>query len=421
MIYNRATFQKLQTNQPTFNEDIHEIVKAICDNVKIHGDTALKQYNASFDKVELEELELPKDEMESAFNQLDSELKSALIESHKRIQTFQESIKIASTKCTSECYEMYHPLDRIGIYVPGGKASYPSTVLMTATLAQVAGVKEIIVVTPPKKEGINQAVCAACYIAGVDRIFQVGGAQSISALRYGTESIPPVDKIVGPGNQFVAYAKKYLFGEVGIDMIAGPSEIAIVVDETADIETVVFDVFAQAEHDEMARTFVVSESLAVLEAIQKRIQQTLPNVQRRDIIAESLKHHHYLIHSASFEETCQIMNDIAPEHASIQTAHPKHYLNYIYKVGALFLGHYAPEAIGDYVAGPSHVLPTNGNARFANGLSVNDFFTRHSVIHLSKDTFDETTRSAEIIAQEEALFNHAQSLKVRGERYDTHS
>lgn len=233
------------------------------------------------------------------------------------------------------------------------------------------------------------------------------------ALAYGTETIPKVDKIVGPGNQYVAYAKKALYGEVGIDQIAGPSEIALIIDDTCNLEAVVYDVFAQAEHDEMARTFVISTDLALLESLESRIQQTLNGAPRHDILKVSLKDNHYLIHATDFEDSCHVMNTIAPEHASIQTAQPENYLPHIHYVGSLFLGGYAPEAIGDYIAGPSHVLPTQRTARFQHGLSVNDFLTKHTVIHLSEATYEKTYRDAARIAQDEQLYHHQKSLEIR--------
>lgn len=413
MIINKATFLKDYLNQSALNEGLYPLVKDICDNVKLQGDQALKAYNQQLDHVETSELEIPYEALETAYNRIDDTLRDALQQSHSRIKAYQTSIKSTAQQGSNECYEMYHPLERVGVYVPGGKASYPSTVLMTVTLAKVAGVKNIFVVTPPQAQGLPDIVLAACYIAGVDRVFQVGGAQSIAALAYGTETIPKVDKIVGPGNQYVAYAKKYLFGQVGIDQIAGPSEIALIIDETADLDAVTFDVFAQAEHDELARTFVISENKALLQQLEQRIQQTLSQIERQPIVEASLTNNHFLISVDNFNEACDLMNQIAPEHASIQTASPRDYLNHVRYVGALFLGHYSPEVIGDYVAGPSHVLPTNQTARFTNGLSVNDFLTRHSVIDLSEATFEKIEGSARKLAHTEQLFNHEQSIEIR--------
>lgn len=413
MIINKATFLKDYLNQSALNEGLYPLVKDICDNVKLQGDQALKAYNQQLDHVETSELEIPYEALETAYNRIDDTLRDALQQSHSRIKAYQTSIKSTAQQGTNECYEMYHPLEQVGVYVPGGKASYPSTVLMTVTLAKVAGVKNIFVVTPPQAQGLPDIVLAACYIAGVDRVFQVGGAQSIAALAYGTETIPKVDKIVGPGNQYVAYAKKYLFGQVGIDQIAGPSEIALIIDETADLDAVTYDVFAQAEHDELARTFVISENKALLQQLEQRIQQTLSQIERQPIVEASLTNNHFLISVDNFNEACDLMNQIAPEHASIQTASPRDYLNHVRYVGALFLGHYSPEVIGDYVAGPSHVLPTNQTARFTNGLSVNDFLTRHSVIDLSEATFEKIEGSARKLAHTEQLFNHEQSIEIR--------
>ncbi len=413
LIINKATFLENYLNQSALNEALYPLVKDICDNVKLQGDQALKAYNQQLDHVETSELEIPYETLEAAYSRIDDALRDALQQSHSRIKAYQTSIKSTEQQGSNECYEMYHPLERVGVYVPGGKASYPSTVLMTVTLAKVAGVKNIFVVTPPQTQGLPDIVLAACYIAGVDRVFQVGGAQSIAALAYGTETIPKVDKIVGPGNQYVAYAKKYLFGQVGIDQIAGPSEIALIIDETADLDAVTYDVFAQAEHDELARTFVISENKDLLQQLEQRIQQTLSQIERQPIVQASLANNHFLISVDNFNEACDLMNQIAPEHASIQTASPRDYLNHVRYVGALFLGHYSPEVIGDYVAGPSHVLPTNQTARFTNGLSVNDFLTRHSVIDLSESTFEKIEGSARKLAHIEQLYNHEQSIEIR--------
>lgn len=407
-------FIKQFTNSEPFDESLHSLVKDICNEVKLHGDRALKSYNLTFDHVQTNELEISQFELEQAYNNLKEDTRQALEQSYQRIKEYQEKIKTEQTKSKNEeCYEIYHPIERVGIYVPGGKASYPSTVLMTATLAQVAGVKHITVVTPPQVSGVCQEVLAACYITGVHHVYQVGGAQSIAALTYGTETIEKVDKIVGPGNQFVAYAKKYVFGQVGIDQIAGPTEIALIIDNTADLEAIIYDVFAQAEHDEMARTYVISEDEAVLQQLETKINKALEDIDRKDIVSESIANHHYRILASNTDEACLVMNTIAPEHASIQTEVPQSYIEKIKYCGALFLGHYSPEVIGDYVAGPSHVLPTNQTARFTNGLTVNDFMTRNSVIHLSQQTFNRIAHSAEHIAHIESLYNHEKSIQVR--------
>lgn len=413
LIIDKSTFLKDFLSQSSLNEDLYPVVKEICDTVKASGDSALKAYNAQLDGVETNDLAIPYSDLVTAYNNIDGALREALTTSHERIKAFQTTIKWSDNQGTAECYEMYHPLERVGVYIPGGKASYPSTVLMTVTLAKVAGVEDITVVTPPQQHGLSDAVLAACYIAGADNVYQVGGAQSIAALAYGTETIPKVDKIVGPGNQYVAYAKKYLYGQVGIDQIAGPSEIALIIDDTADLNAITYDVFAQAEHDELARTFVISEDRDVLERLESNIQEQLRTIERQPIVEASLQNNHFLIAVANQDEASDVMNQIAPEHASIQTRNPEAYLNKVRYVGALFLGYYSPEVIGDYVAGPSHVLPTNQTARFTNGLSVNDFLTRHSVINLSEKSFNQIEDAARTLAHTEALYNHEQSVQVR--------
>ncbi|KIX90955.1 histidinol dehydrogenase [Staphylococcus microti] len=420
MIYNTEQFFAQYQATAQLDTQLHDQIATICETVKQQGDEALFRYNQQFDRVNVTTLEVPQAELQQAYDRLDSQLRQALELSYNRIRTYQESIRYQNQSSDQEMYEVYHPIERVGVYVPGGKASYPSTVLMTATLAKVAGVKEIVVVTPPQAEGVAQSVLAACHIVGVDHVYQVGGAQSIAALAYGTETIPKVDKIVGPGNQYVAYAKKLVYGEVGIDQIAGPSEIALIIDNTCDIEAVAYDVLAQAEHDELARTYVISTDLKLLERLEVRLAELAQTSERQSIVSASLRDHHYAIHAESFEACCQLMNEIAPEHASIQAAQPEQFVPHIHYVGSLFLGGYAPEAIGDYIAGPSHVLPTNRTARFQHGLSVNDFLTKHTVIQLSKTTYAKTYREAAIIAEDEQLYNHKQSLlvRMRGEQND---
>ena len=420
MIYNTEQFFAQYQATAQLDTQLHDQIATICETVKQQGDEALFHYNQQFDRVNVTTLEVPQAELQQAYDRLDSQLRQALELSYDRIRTYQESIRYQNQSSDQEMYEVYHPIERVGVYVPGGKASYPSTVLMTATLAKVAGVKEIVVVTPPQAEGVAQSVLAACHIVGVDHVYQVGGAQSIAALAYGTETIPKVDKIVGPGNQYVAYAKKLVYGEVGIDQIAGPSEIALIIDHTCDIEAVAYDVLAQAEHDELARTYVISTDLTLLEQLEVRLAELAQTSERQSIVSASLRDHHYAIHAENFEACCQLMNEIAPEHASIQTAQPEQFVPHIHYVGSLFLGGYAPEAIGDYIAGPSHVLPTNRTARFQHGLSVNDFLTKHTVIQLSKTTYAKTYHEAAIIAEDEQLYNHQQSLlvRMRGEQND---
>lgn len=284
---------------------------------------------------------------------------------------------------------------------------------MTTVLANVAGVKETVIVTPPQKNGIQKAILAACYIVDADHVYQVGGAQAIAALAYGTETIPKVDKIVGPGNQYVALAKKLVYGDVGIDSIAGPSEIVVVVDESTRADWVAYDLLAQAEHDIQARTFLISEDESKLNEILTEVSNKMTSQPRTTIISESLKNHHYSVLTASKQETVEVVNLIAGEHISIQTTDAESYVDLITTGGALFIGPYSPEAIGDYVAGPSHVLPTGGNARFSNGLSVNDFLRTNSVINLTRKTFNTMAPSGIRLAKEEALKAHHDSLYYR--------
>lgn len=389
-----------------------ESVKTIIEDVKTNKDQAIFKYNKKFDNVDLEQIEVPQHEIKNSINLISHELKSALETSHKYIKAFQQKIKHENVT-TGQTYQLYHPIEKVGIYVPGGKASYPSTVLMTATLAKVANVKEIIVVTPPQKDGIDPAILAACHITGVNRVFQVGGAQSIAALAYGTESIPKVDKIVGPGNQFVSLSKQLLYGVVGIDQIAGPSEIALIADEHSNVDYIIQDILAQAEHDEQARTFLLSTDQSFLSKVNQKLQQAIDQAPRKNIIEKSIKNFHYPILTTDINETIEVVNYIAPEHLSIQTTEPDLYIGKIKYVGAMFLGQYSPEAIGDYAAGPSHVLPTDQTARFSNGLTVNDFLTSHSVIHLDEHAYQEIAPSAIALAEEEGLYQHKQSLEVR--------
>lgn len=389
-----------------------ESVKNIIEDVKTNKDQAIFKYNKKFDNVDLEQIEVPQHEIKNSINLISHELKSALETSHKYIKAFQQKIKHENVT-TGQTYQLYHPIEKVGIYVPGGKASYPSTVLMTATLAKVANVKEIIVVTPPQKDGIDPAILAACHITGVNRMFQVGGAQSIAALAYGTESIPKVDKIVGPGNQFVSLSKQLLYGVVGIDQIAGPSEIALIADEHSNVDYIIQDILAQAEHDEQARTFLLSTDQSFLSKVNQKLQQAIDLAPRKNIIEKSIKNFHYPILTTDINETIEVVNYIAPEHLSIQTTEPDLYIGKIKYVGAMFLGQYSPEAIGDYAAGPSHVLPTDQTARFSNGLTVNDFLTSHSVIHLDEHAYQEIAPSAIALAEEEGLYQHKQSLEVR--------
>lgn len=404
----KETFNDLNTIDWEKTTNVLDIIK----NVQNNGDKALHQYSRQFDSVTLTTFDIPKKSWFEAYQTLEPSLRESMETAHEQIVRYQETIKMADS-AGEELFQKVHPLNKVGVYVPGGTAPLLSTVLMTAVLAKVAGVSEIIVTTPPQENGVHPALLAACHIAGVDKVFQVGGAQAVAALAYGTQSIPKVDKIVGPGNQYVALAKKLVYGDVGIDSIAGPSEIVVVIDETSNPKWVAYDLLAQAEHDVEARTFLISENEEQLKAVQKSVDELAQKQPRLSIIKESLSSHHYSILTASEDETIEIVNLIAGEHVSIQTKNAESYIDKITTAGALFVGEYSPEAIGDYVAGPSHVLPTGGTARFSNGLTVNDFLRTNSIIALKKETFLKLAPSGMRMATEETLTAHFDSLASR--------
>ncbi|WP_080145383.1 histidinol dehydrogenase [Marinilactibacillus piezotolerans] len=411
-MFNAQEFTQIFTEENEMDWTVMETVQSMIKTVQQNGDRALLDYSKQFDRVELDELTISKEKLKEAYESLPSDLREALEAAKENIEQYQQSIKWKQSE-SSELYQKIHPLNRVGIYVPGGTAPLVSTVLMTTVLANVAGVKETTIVTPPQPEGVQQAILAACYIVEADHVYQVGGAQAIAALAYGTETIQKVDKIVGPGNQYVAMAKKLVYGDVGIDSIAGPSEIVVVVDETTNAEWAAYDLMAQAEHDVLARTFLISESKEKIEEILSEVEKKRSTQPRAEIISKSLLDHHYAVHTASKAETVQVVNLIAGEHVSIQTKDAETYVDLVTTAGALFVGDLSPEAIGDYVAGPSHVLPTGGNARFSNGLSVNDFLRTNSVIHLSPASFERMAPSGIRLAKEEALQAHHDSLYYR--------
>jgi histidinol dehydrogenase len=404
----KEKFETLNSVDWTKTQSVMEIIQSVQND----QDRALKSYSSQFDNVDIDELEIPRSELEKAVSSIDDDLRQAMEEAHDNIRRYQSSIKLSDSE-GNELFQKVHPLKRVGVYVPGGTAPLLSTVLMTTVLAKVAGVNEIIATTPPQAGGVHPAILAACHISGVDRVFQVGGAQAIAALAYGTETIPKVDKIVGPGNQYVALAKRLVYGDVGIDSIAGPSEIVIAVDESTNARWAAFDILAQAEHDVEARTFLVSENEAKLQEIYGQVQKELKKQPRVSIIRESLANHHYNILTESKDETVDIINLIAGEHVSIQTKDAADYIDRITTAGALFIGDYSPEAIGDYIAGPSHVLPTGGTARFSNGLTVNDFLRTNSIISLEKETFMNMAPGGMRMAEEEKLNAHYDSLASR--------
>ncbi|MFB9861141.1 histidinol dehydrogenase [Salinicoccus siamensis] len=404
----KANFKK---EQETAGFEGYKGVMEIIERVRTEGDAALLSYTEQFDGQSPESFKVPKERLEESYDALSYEEKEAFETIRRRIEQYQLSIKYED-KAEGEFQYVYHPLEKVGVYIPGGTALYPSSVLMTVVPAIAAGVQEIHAVTPTFES--TNITFAALYACGVENVYTAGGAQAIAALAYGTESIPKVDKIVGPGNYYVALAKRLLFGQVGIDMIAGPSEILIYVDDAVHIDAIVYDIFAQAEHDANARTFLLSEDPAVIDRIAERMDALMDQQSRSSIIHQSIAHNHYRIVD-SRESLISLINDVAPEHVSIQHKDAEMIISNIKYAGAVFNGYYSPEAIGDYAAGPSHVLPTDGTGRFSHGLNINDFLTSHAVISIEKDTYGTIAPPAKIIAQREGLNAHHQSLDIRME------
>ena len=432
-----ATPAHLSTVSSTFEQDfsqrlhwsmeqdaaIEERVAAILADVQQRGDAAVLEYTARFDGLnapDLAALELTQAELQAAFDSLPEGQKTALTEAAARVRSYHEAQKQATGQSWSYrdadgtlLGQKVTPLDRVGIYVPGGKAAYPSSVLMNAIPAQVAGVAEIIMVVPTPKGEKNPLVLAAAYIAGVTRGFTIGGAQAVTALAYGTATVPKVDKITGPGNAYVASAKKRVFGHVGIDMIAGPSEILVLADGTTPAEWVAMDLFSQAEHDELAQSILLCPDADYIAAVQRAIDRLLPEMPRAAIIAKSLSDRGALIHTRSMEEACAISNRIAPEHLEVSSRDPHRWEPLLKHAGAIFLGAYTSESLGDYCAGPNHVLPTSGTARFSSPLGVYDFQKRSSLIEVSEQGAQTLGRIASVLAHGEGLQGHARAAEMR--------
>jgi histidinol dehydrogenase len=398
-------------------------VADILADVRQRGDAALLDYTKRFDGLcapSMAELELTQAELKSAFERIPDAQRAALQAAAKRVRSYHEAQKRSSGESWSYRDEdgtllgqKVTPLDRVGIYVPGGKASYPSSVLMNAIPAHVAGVGEIIMVVPTPQGERNALVLAAAYVAGVTRVFTVGGAQAVAALAYGTQTIPKVDKITGPGNAYVAAAKRRVFGTVGIDMIAGPSEILVLADGTTPPDWVAMDLFSQAEHDELAQSILLCPDLAYIEAVQASIHRLLPEMPRREIIAKSLNDRGALIHTRSMQEACAISNTVAPEHLEISSRDPHRWEPLLKHAGAIFLGAYTSESLGDYCAGPNHVLPTSGTARFSSPLGVYDFQKRSSLIEVSEAGAQTLGQIASVLAHGEGLQAHARAAEMR--------
>ncbi len=407
------------------DHEFNDQVRTIIEHVRQSGDAALLELTARLDGFScpsMSQLEVTAAELERAFNDLPQSESEALRFAADRIRNYHKHQTLESFSFQDELGnslgQRVQPLARVGVYVPGGQAAYPSTVLMTVIPARLAGVDEIIMMVPAPNGEMNPLVLAAAHIAGVDRVVTIGGAQAIAALAYGTQSIPRVDKIVGPGGSFVAAAKRMVFGPVGIDVIAGPSEISIVADGSVPVDWLVWDMFSQAEHDASAQALLLSPDRGYLDQVEVRLAQLLPALKRRDIVRASLEQRGALIVCKSLDEAIEITNRIAPEHLELAVAQPKNLVGDIRNAGAIFLGRHSTEALGDYCAGPSHVLPTSGTARFASPLSVYDFLKRTSIIDCSAEGAQEVARIAAILANGEGLQAHARAAEIRLNSFD---
>lgn len=399
---------------------VNERVQQIIDDVRARGDAAVLHWTNTFDRLEakqLSELVIPRERLHKALQQLPQEQATALRKAAERIRLYHERQRQESWQYTDAEGSVYGqqitPIDRVGMYVPGGKATYPSTVLMDAIPARVAGVREIIATLPTPDGIVNELVLAALALAGVDKVITVGGAQAIAALAYGTETIPGVDKIVGPGNIYVATAKRAVFGQVGIDMVAGPSEILVICDGHTDPDWIAMDLFSQAEHDEDAQSILVCPDAAYISKVEASINRLLPGMERKHIIEVALVKRALLIEVKDLQEATEVSNLVAPEHLELSVANPETLLPLIRHAGAIFMGRYTSEALGDYCAGPSHVLPTSGTARFSSALGVYDFQKRSSIINCSAETAKALAGTTSALARCEGLTAHARSAEMR--------
>ena len=415
-----AELKKVLAWDSLASPDVLATVNAILQEVKAAGDKAVLELTKKFDQRDvssISELEIPRQRLQQSLEKIPAVQRQALENAASRIRRYHEKQKQDSWQYTDEDGSSYGQqitaLDRVGVYIPGGKASYPSTVLMDAIPAKVAGVSEIIAMVPTPNGEVNELVLAALALAEVERVFTVGGAQAIAALAYGTESIPAVDKIVGPGNIYVAMAKQQVFGQVGIDMVAGPSEILVICDGNTDPDWIAMDLFSQAEHDEDAQSILVCPDANYIQEVQQSMEKLLPEMERKNIIQTSLESRGLMIQVADLEQAAVVSNSIAPEHLELSVENPEALLPLIKHAGAIFLGKYTSEALGDYCAGPSHVLPTSGTARFSSALGVYDFQKRSSLINCSAAVATELADTASVLARSEGLMAHARSAEYR--------
>lgn len=408
--------------EQTIDFEIEKTVSEIIQNVAQNGDQAVRDYERKFDNVNLADFSIPAFQLDQALDAIDDDLRAALELAKQNITSFhkqeiENSFVDVSTPGIMRG-EKITPLASVGLYVPGGTAAYPSTILMCGIPAKLAGVKRVVMVTPPQPAGINPAVLAAARLAGVDEVYQVGGAQAIAALAYGTETIPAVDKIMGPGNIFVATAKKQVFGKVAIDMVAGPSEIGILADESANAKEIAADLLSQAEHDKRARAMLITNSKSLVEAVSKEVDRQLNTLPRQAIARTSIEDRGFIAVMENTAEMFELMNDVAPEHLEVQLANPTQYLGLIKNAGSVFLGRYASEPLGDYVAGPNHVLPTGGTARFASPLGVYDFVKRTQFIQFDRQNLKADLKAITKLARTEGLEAHARAIEARFDKED---
>jgi histidinol dehydrogenase len=413
-----AFFGELRERASGGNPEIEQRVRAILDNVKSSGDSAVIKYTVMFDSLKSKQLRIPAGEISRYAAKADPQVVKALKTAAGRIRKFhrkQEEKSWCFTEKGSMLGQLLCPLERVGIYVPGGKAAYPSTVLMNVIPAQVAGVKEIVVCVPTPKGEINPNVMAAINLLGVKEVYRVGGAQAVAAMAYGTKTIKQVDKIVGPGNIYVATAKKMVFGTVDIDMIAGPSEILIIADGSANSVYIAADLLSQAEHDELASSVLITNSKILAESVKQELEIQINNLKRKEIAIKSLDAYGAIIITKSIKNAAEISNSIAPEHLEIMTKDPVSLLPMIRNAGAIFIGEWTPEAIGDYAAGPNHTLPTGGTARFSSPLGVYDFMKRSSLLGFTRSGFRKLAKTVKTIADAEGLEAHGNTIKVREE------
>ncbi len=415
-----AQLEQLLAWESVSDDAVNDVVKQVIADIRSRGDLALMDFTNRFDGWEAKapsDLAIPVERLKQAWEGLSCEQQQALQHAADRVKAYAEHQKMDSWQYTEAdgtvLGQKVTPLDRVGLYVPGGKAAYPSSVLMNALPAKVAGVKELVMVVPTPRGEVNELVLAAAHVCGVDKVFAVGGAQAVAALAYGTESVPPVDKIVGPGNIYVATAKRTVFGQVGIDMIAGPSEILVICDGQTDPDWVAMDLFSQAEHDEDAQSILLCPDADYLKQVEASIDKLLPTMQRREIIETALRARGALIHCRDMDEAAKVSNFISPEHLELSVAEADKYVDKIKHAGAIFMGRHTCESLGDYCAGPNHVLPTSRTARFSSPLGVYDFQKRSSLIMVSDEGSQTLGRTASILARGEGLEAHARSAEYR--------